>query len=374
MEINKRLKTYTYTLKILSPVHIGTNEDFIPTNYVITKEGGSSAQICDCGGTIRDGICLECGEEYDDLPQVQGDAFLYTFSPKELKTALTQNERLELLTLSKQTKMNEINSFFKNRADKIAQSGQKKAFVSREVFEEYRKSVLTIEKQYTDVLTNMPVILGSSLKGSLRTALVNFYAKGRKAIDDRNLEKEFLSYKDPTDDPFRYVKISDARVKNPVMTHIVKQVNKARTKGRQLDTRGNMIEIIPSGSVFEGTITYVEEKGGQKPIKDVSPATLTEACQYFYQKEFENESVYGKKCINTDFYERVFSQISSNNGVLTCIGKHSGAENVTVDGNRKIRVKGKEEPQENATTMWVSREDEKEQPFGWAILEIKECK
>lgn len=373
MSIDKKLKFYKYTLKVLTPVHIGTNEDFMPTNYVMAQEGESVSDKCDCGGKIINGECQWCGELYDNVSQTsQGNAYLYTFSPTELRTALTKIEQQELLTISKQTNLMQIKDFFRNHASQIAQKGHKKALVSNEVFSKYKSSNasnLTIEKQYTDIITHNPVILGSSLKGSLRTALINALAKGRQAENEKTIEEEFLGYNGISKDPFKNIKISDAISKTPVVTRIVNQINKSRTKGKTLDTRGNIIEIIPAGSVFEGTITYVDE-GNNK----VHPLKLIEACQYFYQNELKNESFYGKKCINTNFYDVMMSKTNPPNVSPIRIGKHSGAECVTVAGNRKIRVKNCKTPQKNATTMWICKDDDKQQPFGWAVLMINEVK
>ena len=376
MLINKKIKRYKYTLKVLSPIHIGTNEDFIPTNYVISQEGCSFVQKCECGGPIENGECQWCGDFVEIKSHSNtNDAYLYTFSPKELMSALNRNQQMELLTLSKQTDWSKIRDFFIKNATQIAQKGYKKALVSDKVFYEYTKltgqSKFYIEKQYADTLTQNPVILGSSIKGSLRTALINFLIQGKSVFDTNNIEKNALNYKDASDDPFKNIKISDAIATKPIVTHIVHQINKRRSTGSELPTKGNMIEVIPVGSVFEGTMTYIQDLDDAKTSK-VAPFNLIQACQYFYQNELKNESEYGTRCITTTFYNTMQSNVNPKNISPIRIGKHSGAECVTVAGNRQISVKNCSQKQKNATTMWVCRDKNMDLPFGWADLEINE--
>ena len=61
------------------------------------------------------------------------------------------------------------------------------------------------------------------------------------------------------------------------------------------------------------------------------------------------------------------------------IGRHSGAEAMTIEENRKIKImqgKGKNLYSDHSTTIWVSSEysnikNGSLQPFGWCLLEFQ---
>lgn len=62
------------------------------------------------------------------------------------------------------------------------------------------------------------------------------------------------------------------------------------------------------------------------------------------------------------------------------IGRHSGAEAVTIEGNRHIKImRGKgQQPKylDHTTTIWLASETSKPNtnngllPFGWAVMEV----
>jgi CRISPR-associated protein Csm5 len=67
------------------------------------------------------------------------------------------------------------------------------------------------------------------------------------------------------------------------------------------------------------------------------------------------------------------------NAFLIRLGKHSGAEAVTIEGNRQITVRGprgNREIKNHATTIWFASETSKPEsnkgllPFGWAVMEV----
>lgn len=76
-----------------------------------------------------------------------------------------------------------------------------------------------------------PVIPGSSLKGSIRTAILNAaldetYMRDKLPRDDRRLQQELLDYKDAKQDPFHAVQIGDCKflAKGTQLVGLVKNV------------------------------------------------------------------------------------------------------------------------------------------------------
>ena len=224
-----------------------------------------------------------------------------------------------------------------------------------------------------------PYIPGSAIKGSLRTAYLNALAKEKKltpfkARDAKRLEKILLEGGQFSTDPFRCIKVSDFRPVGRIKTKIVYAVNEKKAVSR-FRARGpfQILEVIEPGNVFEGYIT-VEQPHPKAGIKNpISMETLLNSLKYFYEKERKRE-------------ENQLSQIGvqsvshspNGSGVLIRLGRHSGAESVTIKGHRSIKIMGKpgEKPKwaKEATTLWLASHSARPtdkgglQPFGWAAL------
>jgi len=84
-----------------------------------------------------------------------------------------------------------------------------------------------------------------------------------------------------------------------------------------------------------------------------------------------------------DFYEKIARNENFTNtekeGFLIRIGRHSGAEAVTIEGNRFIKISPPGRPfkpsREGSTTLWLASDEKTyfskpsfQNLFGWAIL------
>lgn len=229
-----------------------------------------------------------------------------------------------------------------------------------------------------------PYIPGSSIKGALRTAYLNLMesekklSKKGKERNARNLEQRLMEYRGIPDDPFRMAKVSDFMPMGETRTRIVYGVNEKK-KQTDRDARGLplIFEVVPPGSVFVGTITVDAPLHGSGISKNVSIEQLMNSSTVFYTKEKRREDrELGNigVVINSD-YARDQGQ---KNTFLVRIGRHSGAESVTIEGHRNIKImmgKG-EKPKDldHATTLWLSSETRRPvdrdglQPFGWVQL------
>lgn len=235
---------------------------------------------------------------------------------------------------------------------------------------------------------DMPLVPGSSLKGSLRTAYLNKCAEGGRVRQERGkanqLEKELLGGAFDTD-PFRLVKVSDFSPVGQIRTKIVYGVNKKKVPSK-FEARGpyQVMEVIEPGSVFKGTIAIdrpLPKTGIKNPVDQTA---LFKSVQQFYGGLFQVEAalIKGIKA-NTDLYTKVLERFQSGFGsqyFMVRIGRHSGAEAVTIDGYRQIRImKGRGKPPDfksSATTLWLASDTPKTShntgllPFGWAVLEM----
>jgi CRISPR-associated protein Csm5 len=233
--------------------------------------------------------------------------------------------------------------------------------------------------------TNLPVIPGSSIKGALRTAVLNLrhgqhhipaqrYDK-MKPFAVKKAEKELqvkLFGGSFDSDPFRLVKISDFIPAGEYRRKVLYAVNQKK-RPTERDSKGppQILEVIEPGAVFVGTITVIEPDRKSPVRKPVSWDELFSALNTFYGAENSREH---HELAN--IHVPVLSM--AKNAAPLRIGRHSGAECVTVNGHRSIKVSppGKKplKFKDHATTLWLAAESKRPainrglRPFGWVTL------
>lgn len=223
-------------------------------------------------------------------------------------------------------------------------------------------------------------IPGSSVKGMLRTAHLNLLARekrmptprGRDA--GRELEKRLLDGGSFATDPFRMLKVSDFVPAGQVKTKIMYAVNRKKTVSR-LAARGpyQMLETVTPGSVFVGWISVLKPEHGAGIRAPLDLGRLMTNARLFYGGELARENgdlvAIGVEPIKPDSMEQ---------GVPVRLGRHSGAECVTIENHRGIKILGaRQQPpkyQGSATTLWLAANSSNPNtnrfllPFGWAML------
>jgi len=229
---------------------------------------------------------------------------------------------------------------------------------------------------------NRPYIPGSAIKGSIRTAYLNARAKVKEESRPRGkgsakeLEKTLLDGGEFSTDPFRMVKVSDFKPVGESKTMIIYAVNEKKTPS-QFQARGpfQILEVIEPESIFEGWIT-VEQPEKEAGIKTpISLLSLLDSCNGFYTNEKRRED--GE--LDTMGIPKIPIPDKNGKQFLLRLGRHSGAESVTIEGYRSIKImreRGqKPRLEEHATTLWLASEISKPKdkdnlkPFGWAFLE-----
>lgn len=215
------MKTYKLKLTALSPIHIGTGEDYEPINYVIDKIDVKTAD-----GKI-----------------IKRD-YMFVFDEMELYSTLDAQKKQEFNKIVSDTSYDaelQLYRFIvtnKNIAKKIA---FQKIWVFPAVANDYYKAIgkvvqkerdgkkvfnkFMVAKTYISPNTNKPVILGSSLKGSISTAYQEFLFK--KSNDYNKVQD--LMLKPTKENLFKNFLIADA---NPLkqMTFIGESINKKEKK------------------------------------------------------------------------------------------------------------------------------------------------
>jgi CRISPR-associated protein Csm5 len=158
------LQHYTLTYTPLSPIHIGTGETYEPGNYVIDEESGA----------------------------------LYHFDSQAALAGLTDNDRQHLLNIVNgkpdDTMLTKVQAFFHQHREKLLAFAKPPIPVSTGAVRHYLNSVgktknrekngrvinkLEIERTFFNSANNAPLLPGSSIKGAIRTALLNSINKGQ---------------------------------------------------------------------------------------------------------------------------------------------------------------------------------------------------
>jgi len=202
---------------------------------------------------------------------------------------------------------------------------------------------------------------------------------------DRAEGKEKMS-----SDPFRMVKVSDLLPAGEIKIKIVYAVNRKKEKSDKATLAEKsgvyqIFETIQPGAVFEGTIninTPEQTAGISTPIK---PENLLLSSHRFYAGNLKEEITPLNEALgikhqagisaNTKFQDKF-----KKSAFLIRLGRHSGAEAVTIEGNRYIKImQGRDkQPQylDHGTTLWLASEASKPNtnngliPFGWAVIEV----
>ncbi|MDO9530105.1 MAG: type III-A CRISPR-associated RAMP protein Csm5 [Syntrophales bacterium] len=225
-----------------------------------------------------------------------------------------------------------------------------------------------------------PYIPGSAIKGALRTAYLNLMENEKKLSEkgkERNagkLEQRLMEYDGIPTDPFRMVKVSDFKPVGEIRTRIIYAIN-LKKKPSDRDARGVplIFEVVPPGTLFEGTIAVESPPQGSGIRKHISLENLFKSSTLFYMKEKEREN---KELRGIGIEVIPVSDQAKDREVssLLRLGRHSGAESVTVEGHRSIKIMKNPKPLDHATTIWLSSESRNPgsknslQPFGWVQL------
>ena len=354
-------ETFHCLIKILSPVHIGCGEVYEPMSFVVDE---AQKQL----------VVFDPFQFIASLPPIEKE---------KLKTICERGDIASILELYK---------FFRNKPAKGSRVDLCSGFLDH-----YKKilSITPVELKRNQKELNKfaidrtaflsgaetPFLPGSSVKGSLRTALLNLRQQNtpvkldQREQNDRNasvkLENKLLNYREINEDPFRLVKVSDFMPAGIIRRKVIYAVDK---KKKPSDESGlyQIMETIMPGSLFWGTIS-VEDAIGSGIKKPIKMKEIKEGARMFYasEKTRENLELSNAGCT------------SHNSGdpdaIPLRLGRHSGAESVTIKGHRSIRIMKLNIKLDHATTFWLASENKSGQPsinltpFGWAeMIEIPE--
>ncbi|MFZ5952055.1 MAG: RAMP superfamily CRISPR-associated protein [Candidatus Rifleibacteriota bacterium] len=361
-------KSFRIRLTTLTPVHIGSGVSFDPTQFFI--------------------------DEND---------FLNCFNTSEFLERIDEKQRHEFSKICLDMNYVGMFRFFREKFPKEMTCRRIK--VVKDIAATYRNLLATgskgnqiinqleLKRTCYNEFKKTAYVPGSSLKGSLKTAWMSAKAvkdgiKGERDI--RDLERKVLEGSF-SDDPFRFVKISDLfpeQQESGAKTRIVYATNhrKDAIQGRDRSELAVPFEVLMPGNIFTGQANLGQPpKINMRMPKQVDLLSLAASSNehYFSKLEKEEELLKGLGCepgLTNKIKERAGENLFKTTFPVR-IGHHSGAEFLTLDGNRQIKIrKGprNSETKTESTTVWLASAVKKPvsrkelAPFGWVLIEFIE--
>ena len=274
---------------------------------------------------------------------------------------------------------------------------------------------LEIDRTAYNPISRQPVLFGSSLKGSMRTALLDWKNQGQHLLGretNRQLQQRLLDFRAGKFelDPLRLVQLADAAWQGganlpAAQVHLAVNRKKHPVKDASGQLRKAMgenlyqiLECVPGWHYrafscqlnlqYVGGIAAIDRLPAESLRFDIEQ--IARACHDFYKDRMdtENQILRDRGFINPAWDKAVAdalgiaqTKIEAGQAFLLRVGRHSGAESVTLNGARNGHIKimkGKGQSPDYADaakTLWLAA-DEKDQtqnlhPFGWLLVEIQ---
>jgi len=401
---------YRMLITPLSPVHAGTGDSYEPTNYV-----------------IEDGV-------------------LHEFDTGAVVDALSAKDRKDLLDIGSRKPNTEmiqaVQRFFHERRNTLVVHAVQRIPVLPGVARLYAQRVgqtanreadgkkvlnkLEIDRTSFNPVTRQPVLFGSSIKGAMRTALLDQAngGAGLRKIEDRRthklrdennqeLQNRLLQYRAGKFelDPMRLVQLADAAwsgepglpaaqvhlAVNRKKAPVADASGKLRTSQAEAKDLYQILECVPGlrYRAFCGQLNIQSVDGLGERHSSKLPASalrfdatkIARACNAFYLPilQAEIQLLRERGFVDAGWaasIERLLAasqaQRDAGTAFLLRVGRHSGAESLTLNGVRHIEImRGRHENSaylSAAKTLWLAA-NEKDQaqdllPFGWLLVEL----
>ncbi|AXX91684.1 type III-A CRISPR-associated RAMP protein Csm5 [Malaciobacter molluscorum LMG 25693] len=240
--------------------------------------------------------------------------------------------------------------------------------------------------------SNKPIVAGSSIKGAIRTAVLNsLQLKDERnedlynSLKNKNIYKNRFSKGRKTEDTFdedfkslfTYLKISDS-IESNLNTQIFKSINIKKNKKHQSSREKRVINIQNNVECISAKQMFyidIKDESIKKYGKNIF-SNLGKICNKFYLNAFnkEKELYFNLFSLGKDFEINE----ESNDVFLLNIGRFSGAEMKSLDNFRYIKNSKSKDKKESSTRTFALKDDvednvyfEKELlPFGWVLCEL----
>ncbi len=382
---------FKITLETVTPIHIGSGQEYYPTEYYIDKNSKRLYVVDE--GKLLDNV--ENGGELNKFIELSS-------------TYTTKNSAL----------LEFIKKYSSNAYRYIVnlESRAFKYLTSRESAFSSGVSKF-IRNSYDDKL----YIPGSTFKGSLRNAfidriiraLLKKYNYESDTVDNRKslFRKIGLKCKDldvllrttfpdargnAQDDIFKFVKVSDFLQNGDVESKIYRvfSIGKPKNNVRDIKAIPDILECVTSKCLFEGHLTIdsllmknlkrIEDKLGINVFirNEVNANNLAQMLRitgvnhYLWEsnvfkyddltvKNQDSAGVIGSDSVKVGNF--ILGKLPKDSFYIK-MGKHGGAVSKTINGCREIKIKGRDIPQEEQTTLWLAGG----YPMGWVKGKVEE--
>ena len=342
---------YKLTIEPLTPVHIGTGVELTPLDYKVTSKLGTT--------------------------DFKKNMYFKFSSDKILKRMIESGDTQKLAKFEEASvkgNMKELQSFFQQNLTSVddldytceVTNGFVKRYSENQGKDPY-DNASKVYQMYRPEGLKTPIIPGSSLKGSIRTAVLNSILynisdekydklKGefQEIRNDRDkpkfeskLQKALLgNYSDAKNDPFRAVQIADCSfpAKNSQVVGELYNVS-LNQKNNKVEPIG--IQII--AEVIKGNLMGTSEKTETTLLidtdllktnqitKKISAEEIAKSCNHFFKTQFDNEfeKFYelceSTNCSKLDELDKQISNIvnANDNSFVIRVGRWSQVEFVT---------------------------------------------
>jgi len=295
--------------KAISPIHIGSGDSYEPINYVID------------------------------------DKYLYEFKEEEFFKRLSSKDKkifLQKVDSKKKDALLELFLFIHSRKSLAKEIAFRKVQLSTGFIKHYNKyfgkitqeskdksirefNQFHIERSVYSPNIKSLYIPGSSIKGAINTALIEYFNLDLNDYFNNQYSKEMI--------------ISDSFNKS-IYEFIGFALNKEKFESDLIGPK-KFIEVIFKESIFEFEIKFKKFKDLDFHLSELNENEFIEAINSHYMKNFNqmlgNEEI--NRVLGRKFKAEFENLKLKPNQFLLRIGKHSGASAVTVERLRKILVK-----------------------------------
>jgi CRISPR-associated protein Csm5 len=391
------LHTTRIALTPLSPIHIGSGEDFEPTNYV-----------------IENGVLYGFDPSRANLPEnLQKDLGRLGLNADLLGIQNFFITNKKFFTACAKTLIPVVRGLANDYVNKIGKPQQTSANGNRVV------NQLFIQRTFVNSHMDAPVIPGSSFKGALRTTILDRLNNRNPALSNESrdesggglvMENRILKIEKSefSVSPFRLFKVADLMPSYDVARQVVFAIN--RKKKSTIDSKSGLEkvggpstrnEVISHGqyrafsseislydiddvtpSLLDGMAPHVSRR-----LNDLRAIAIDSNNYYFDLLTSELRMLASRGFANPEWIKQIQDlldgdlklRMQKGDVFLVRLGRYTGAESKTIDGMRRIKI-----PQEKdvakryvttSYTVWLTgntgdQADRGQFPFGWAIVEI----
>ena len=372
-------KIYKLTVEPITPIHIGTGNILTPLEYKTV--GNKYLRFSSDSILSRIAADKSLSLEFEKTTQLNDMSKYHEFFDKncssddELYTCLMTDEFRK--------------KYFENKQKDPTQN-------AAQVYEIFR-----------DTNSPHPVIPGSSLKGSIRTAVLqgllnqvsdndynkledefNFLKDNQKKSFDAKLQKKILQHTDAKTDPFRAVEIADCKFdgRNGQIVGLVKNISTLKNgelkaiEKLQIQVEAILGSIIGSDKISESVLRINEKLQNLNGVsRRITADTIINFCNEFYIKQFEDEyeyfykNAYDKVDLISKLRIILSNSIKEKNTFIVRVGRFSQLEFVTMEENFRAYWDSKNKClKQKGDTRTVFDYDGQYIPLGWCKCKVEE--